>query len=75
MTLMLLGMLFQLLDLFSLENKQTNWSSPSSSRSSHLSSSSGLSMKTILETLPDLWEDRCYEEEYDLTSFVKNLRQ
>lgn len=64
----------KLLDLFSLENKQTNWSSASSSRSSH-SPSSGLSMKTILETLPDLWEDKCYEEEYDLTSFVKNLRQ
>ena len=70
-----LDVLFQLLDLFSLESKPPNWSSPSSSRSSQLPSQSGLSMKTILDTLPDLWEDKCYEEEYDLTSFVKNLRQ
>jgi hypothetical protein len=31
-------------------------------------------MKTVLETLPDLWEEKQYDEEYDLTNFMKNLR-
>jgi hypothetical protein len=28
----------------------------------------------VLETLPDLWEEKQYEEEYDLTNFMNNLR-
>jgi hypothetical protein len=31
-------------------------------------------MKSVLETLPDLWEEKQYDEEYDLTNFMKNLR-
>jgi hypothetical protein len=28
----------------------------------------------VLETLPDLWEEKQYDEEYDLMNFMKNLR-
>jgi hypothetical protein len=28
----------------------------------------------VLETLPDLWEEKQYEEEYDLSNFMNNLQ-
>jgi hypothetical protein len=56
----------QLLDLFSLEN-----GSPKLGESSK---APGASLATALKTLPELWEHTDYEEEYDLTNFVKNLR-
>jgi hypothetical protein len=28
----------------------------------------------VLDTLPDLWEEQQYEEEYDLTNFMNSLR-
>lgn len=33
------------------------------------------SIKQVLENLPELWEDKQYEEEYDLTQFLKTLKQ
>ncbi|XP_054284779.1 TATA-binding protein-associated factor 172-like [Macrosteles quadrilineatus] len=59
----------KLLDLFSLEGKNT------SGRSGWPNSSSNLTMKSVLANLPDLWEETSYEEEYDLSNFVKTLRQ
>ncbi|XP_063229477.1 TATA-binding protein-associated factor 172 [Bacillus rossius redtenbacheri] len=60
----------QLLDLFSFNDKvKAGRAGPQAG------DLSGISMKTVLETLPELWEDRQYEEEYDLSSFVRNLRQ
>ena len=29
--------------------------------------------KSVLENMPELWEDKLYEEEYDLTGFIRNL--
>jgi TATA-binding protein-associated factor len=29
--------------------------------------------KNVLENMPELWEDKLYEEEYDLSNFIKNL--
>lgn len=62
---------FQLLDLFSLGDKKKD--NQKSSKSQPASSHS-LTMKTVLEMLPDLWEEKQYEEEYDLSNFVNNLR-
>ncbi|PNF40724.1 hypothetical protein B7P43_G00685 [Cryptotermes secundus] len=61
----------QLLDLFSLgdKKKDNQKSSKSQPASSH-----ALTMKNVLETLPDLWEEKQYEEEYDLSTFMSNLR-
>ncbi|XP_075232109.1 TATA-binding protein-associated factor 172-like isoform X2 [Lycorma delicatula] len=61
----------KLLDLFSLESKHPNWCNQSVPSGS--STSGTVTMKTVLETLPDLWEENCYEEEYDISTFVKNL--
>jgi hypothetical protein len=62
---------FQLLDLFSLGDKKKDNQKSSKSQPA---SSQTLTMKTVLETLPDLWEEKQYEEEYDLSNFVSNLR-
>ncbi|GAB0093033.1 TATA-binding protein-associated factor 172 [Sergentomyia squamirostris] len=61
----------QLLDLFKLTDQQ----SASSSHGDKKSTADRASMKTVLETLPELWEDREYEEEYDLTQFLDKLKK
>lgn len=67
----------QLLDLFTIGGQsggmdQSTWSAPQSLNSTPGSNSS---MKVILDSLPDLWDDKDYEEEYDLTNFVRTLKQ
>ncbi|XP_059051524.1 TATA-binding protein-associated factor 172 [Achroia grisella] len=54
----------QLLDLFQLSNGQSSQPQPGSSTS-----------KSILDTLPDLWDDKQYEEEYDMSNFIKGLNK
>lgn len=56
----------QLLDLFNL-------SSNNASQQQQQASTSGI--KSVLETLPDLWDDKQYEEEYDMTNFIKGLNK
>ena len=68
----------QLLDLFNLSS--SNCAGPSgASGASGPSGPSGLSGapggKSVLETLPDLWDDKQYEEEYDMTNFIKGLNK
>lgn len=56
----------QLLDLFNLhENDQNNAKNDNKS---------GSSMKNVLENLPELWDDRQYDEEYDLSQFLEKLK-
>lgn len=54
----------QLLDLFSLDD-------PSKEKSKTNSSSS--SIKSVLETLPELWDAKIYDDEYDLNGFIQTL--
>ncbi|CAG9763742.1 unnamed protein product [Ceutorhynchus assimilis] len=61
----------QLLDLFSNKpNIDGNISSGSGS-----ASGSNNGMKAILESLPELWEQKQYEDEYDLSQFMSRLQQ
>ncbi|XP_047507448.1 TATA-binding protein-associated factor 172 isoform X2 [Pieris napi] len=53
----------QLLDLFQ--------QSGNPGTSSNASSTS----KPLLETLPELWDDKQYEEEYDMSNFIRSLNQ
>lgn len=55
----------QLLDLFSIEGKDDD---PKKS-----SSKSGSSVKNILESLPELWDDNQYAEEFDIDNFIKKM--
>lgn len=55
----------QLLDLFNL----------SSDNVSQQQQATTSGVKSVLETLPDLWDDKQYEEEYDMTNFIKGLKK
>lgn len=56
----------QLLDLFSNKPAGGKDGSGSTSKSSN-------GMKSILESLPELWEHKQYEDEYDLSQFISKL--
>ncbi|XP_017770468.1 PREDICTED: TATA-binding protein-associated factor 172 [Nicrophorus vespilloides] len=58
----------QLLDLFS--HKPT----PGGGSQEAGSSSGKPGVKSILEALPELWDDKQYEDEYDLSQFISKLR-
>lgn len=70
----------QLLDLFELSSSEKE-----SGKSSGLSFGSGgssmmgsgkqpVSMKTMLDSLPELWDTQQYENEYDLSNFLQSLK-
>lgn len=56
----------QLLDLFTLD------SCHASAGVEDKQNSRGV--KSILESLPDLWEESAYESEYDLSNFIQSLK-
>ncbi|XP_075973865.1 histone acetyltransferase 1 [Anticarsia gemmatalis] len=58
----------QLLDLFNLSS--SNSAGPQQQQQAGTSG-----IKSVLETLPDLWDDKQYEEEYDMTNFIKGLNK
>lgn len=58
----------QLLDLFVLEDPKNDRKQEKEDVGSIVGA-----YKNVLENLPELWEEKLYEEEYDLTTFIKNL--
>lgn len=56
----------QLLDLFSIEQ---------SNEDGKKSSNKGNSVKNILESLPELWDDNQYAEEFDIENFIGGLKK
>lgn len=69
----------QLLDLFELSSseKESGKSSSLSFGGSHSSSAGGkapVSMKMMLDNLPELWDIQQYENEYDLNNFLQSLQ-
>lgn len=63
----------QLLDLFNLSDNAGQ--NQRMDRSAEGGRDEKVSMNSILKTLPELWEDKQYEEEYDLTQFMDGLRK
>lgn len=62
----------QLLDLFTLDSKAAHSADDKSGKSG--SSSSGKSgVKSLLDNLPELWDEQQYDTEYDLTTFISSL--
>ncbi|CAL8122887.1 unnamed protein product [Orchesella dallaii] len=59
----------QLLDLFVLEDPKGD---KRYEKKEDVGSIVG-AYKNVLENLPELWEEKLYEEEYDLSTFIKNL--
>lgn len=64
----------QLLDLFHLSD-QTAQNKRVADAGDESGGGEKSSMNSILKTLPELWEDKQYEEEYDLTQFMDGLRK
>lgn len=60
----------QLFDLFNLNDNNATTATTNSVEST----SGNVSMKQALDGLPELWEDKQYDEEYDLTQFLQGLK-
>lgn len=69
----------QLFDLFNLsENKQKNTETGDGSKPSVTTNSSSggqMSVANVIESLPELWSENQYDEEYDITHFVQGLKK
>lgn len=64
----------QLLDLFQLGGDKPGPAQPQAGPSAG-PAGAGAGVQGVLETLPDLWDDRQYEEEYDMTHFIQGLNR
>lgn len=62
----------QLLDLFKLNESKSNKTGISSSSSGN---SNHVSISNIVENLPELWEENQYDEQYDLSNFMRGLKK
>lgn len=62
----------QLLDLFSLDDSEKGQVSKRSD-SSNSGEAGKESIKSILDNLGDLWDEKQYEKEYNLDSFMTSL--
>lgn len=62
----------QLFDLFQLKDENGSGGGGDDGQSG--SGGGAITMKQALENLPELWEDKQYEEEYDLTQFLQTLK-
>ena len=58
----------QVLDLFAVQGKKER------KVTSEQSTSNKTSMAQILENMGDLWDEKQYESEYDLDSFMNSLK-
>lgn len=65
----------QLFDLFSLDNGKER-KSTDTQEDSNLSKLAGVPgvSRTVLDILPDLWEQQQYDDEYDLDAFLSTLK-
>ena len=57
----------KVLDLFSLSPQQAG-------ADTKAEEAGGSSVKSVLDNLPDLWDEDQYSEEYDMDNFIKNLK-
>lgn len=70
----------QLFNLFDLSDSpqqkqlQPNQRKGRANDESTASGNGGITMRQAIESLPELWEDGQYEEEYDLSQFLQNLK-
>lgn len=64
--------MFQLLDLFSLENGREK-KADEGENSRAINAIPGLS-RSVLEIIPELWEQQQYDDEYDLDAFLSTLK-
>lgn len=64
----------QLLDLFTLDDRSKGMSAaPVVSELQSLAAGGKQNMKAMLESLEELWDEKQYEAEYNLDTFMKSL--
>lgn len=64
----------QVLDLFSLDETQKSQTAAGKSDQSD-DSTQKTGVKSVLENLEELWDEKQYEDEYDLSSFISSLKK
>lgn len=64
----------QLIDLFSVDDSKKRAGHQDSITDTGDNKQSTRGIKSIIESLPDLWDENSYETEYDLSSFIKSLK-
>ena len=70
----------QLLDLFSLDSSSESKKNKSATAAAASSPAEPTeekrgSMKSVLENMGELWDERQYEDEYNLETFMQSLRK
>lgn len=63
----------QLLDLFRLDDLAKGASAASTATQSQAASAKPASMRAMLDSLEELWDEKQYESEYNLENFMKSL--
>lgn len=63
----------QLFDLFNLSDEPAG-KGRNGGGGGGADGNNAVTMKQALEALPELWEDRQYEEEYDMSQFLMNMK-
>ena len=58
-----------MLDLFSLSSQPAG-----GPQSADREAAGGGGVKSVLDNLPDLWDEEQYSEEYNMDNFIKNLK-
>ena len=66
---------FQILDLFSLENAKSKKSKSKSGNEygSGASCGAGIAPRDLLDNIPELWDQSEYHDEYDLDKFLATI--
>ena len=68
----------QLLDLFQYENRQQDKKiadEQETNCNNKDEETKSTSIKTLLDELPEIWNESQYENEYDLTEFINSLKK
>lgn len=63
----------QLLDLFRLDDLAKGASAAPTTTQSQAASTKPASMRAMLDSLEELWDEKQYESEYNLENFMKSL--
>lgn len=63
----------QLLDLFRLDDMAKGVSAAPAATQSPAASTKRSSMRAMLDSLEELWDEKQYESEYNLENFMKSL--
>jgi len=67
----------QILDLFNLKESETSTTKPDGGQESTVDAEGNVIKKggkNILEDLSELWDEKEYEEEYDMGDYLSTLR-